>query len=255
MTISRIGFDVGTGDADGGALVTATGIANTQAGDIVYLFFKHEGASTTYTASDSASNDWSSAQVSTVSSTQSSSNGDLHCVMFRKVLTAGATSHTFTVTPAANRTWRGLMAVVHRSTLGGFTPVSGTLSTDGVAADGVLESLGNMSPSTNYCAGLGIGAYYSLSSGGVTPGSGWTEEHESGAKYFESRFSNSGGATVAGDFTSSHGSNGEYVAIMVADIESSGGGGGGGGGPATTYLRNQLTRSYRPRPFAPGRGR
>ena len=47
----------------------------------------------------------------------------------------------------------------------------------------------------------------------------------------------------------------DHYDVLVLDDDTPVGGGGGGSATGTTYLRNQLTRSYRPRPYAPGRGR
>jgi hypothetical protein len=63
------------------------------------------------------------------------------------------------------------------------------------------------------------------------------------------------GTTDTANWTLS-GTNDGYAAVIAVYKEAAGGGGGGGtSGGMMTYLRNQLTRSYRPRPFAPGRGR
>lgn len=220
MTISFVNSGANSTAGTGQAALTTSAIANTQAGDLAFVFYKYEGSSTTMTVSDSASNTWTGSTLTTKSSTLTNSNGTLHCGLHAIVLSTGATSHTFTATVggAETRTYFSVDAVVFRTTGSGWTAVSSPLNSQGNTSG--TQSIGNLSPSGNYAAFAGIGAYFDSTS--ITAGSGWTLASGGAHWQGEQRLSNSGGATIACDFGNFQ-TGDEWVGAAAAYTETGGG--------------------------------
>ena len=208
MTISYIG--AGKDDINGTAAsaVTTAAIANTQSGDLVFLFVKYEGASTTRTISDSAGgNTWTSRGA------VSHANGDMHTEMFSCVLTNGAASHTFTCTLGAARAYFFVGALVYRSTVGwsyfDAATAQGTSST---------PSAGSKTPTGAYVAATGFGEYAAVT---WTAGAGWTGGLTGTfATSFVEHRTNTTGETITGNATPS--ASMDWAANMAVFLEGTG---------------------------------
>lgn len=215
MTTTYIGAT--KGDINGTpatSVTTDSATVNTSAGDLAFVFVKHEGGTTTRTISDSAGgNTWTSR------GSVDHSNGDMHTEMFTSVLTNGASGHTFTCTCGASRAYFFVGAVVFRSDVGWSY-------FDAATAQGSSSSpsAGSKTPTGAYVAVTGFGEYSAVT---WTAGAGWTSTLTGTfATSFVERRTNTTGETITGNATPS--SSMDWAANMVVFLESSGGGGGSG---------------------------
>lgn len=208
MTISYIGAAKEDINGTAASAVTTAAIANTQPGDLVFVFVKHEGASTTRTISDSAGgNSWTSrGSVSHI-------NGDMHTEMFSCVLTNGAASHTFTCTLGAARVYFFVGALVYRSTVGwSYFDAAGAQGTSST------PSAGSKTPTGAYVAATGFGEYAAVT---WTAGTGWTGTLTGTfSTSFVERRTNTTGETITGDASPS--ASMAWSAQMVVFLEAAG---------------------------------
>lgn len=218
MTITYIGAT--KEDINGTAatsVTTSSASVNTIAGDLVFVFVKYEGLSTTRTITDSAGgNTWTSR------GSIDHTNNDLHSEIFTSVLTNGATAHQFTCTLGAARTYFFVGAIIFRSTVG--WAYFDAISAQGTSA---APSAGSKTPTGAYVAVTGFGEYAAVT---WTAGTNWTGTLTgTSAISFMERRTNTISETITGNATSS--SSMDWTANMAVFLESSGGGGGGTKGP------------------------
>lgn len=164
---SHIGSAWGANDASGTALAASTTIA-VNAGDLLLVFCKHEGAVTTIVASDNAGGGSNAYTGLTI---ESHTNGDLHARWCWAIAKASETL-TFTVTLGAARAYRKTAVLVGRPT------ASFTFDLDNQAT---AESIGGTVNHTTSSYATAGGAGYACAGFGEytvatwTPGTGWTE--------------------------------------------------------------------------------
>lgn len=159
------------GSSSGGVLTT--GAFDSTGYTHLGVFFKHEGAPTTLTPSDN--------KTSTVQDTltkEDHTSGDLSGQMFvLKIGTAGA-GHTVSVTPTANRSFRGLEVWL-------IDADSGTAALDAQSnAEGhsnAPDAGSLVTTGASVVSFLGCGLYNNQA---TTPGSGWTEDVDGSGRDF-----------------------------------------------------------------------
>ena len=207
MTITYIGAT--KGDISGTAatsVTTSSASVNTSAGDLVFVFVKHEGLSTTRTITDSAGgNTWTSR------GSIDHTNNDLHSEIFTSVLTNGATAHQFTCTLGAARAYFFVGAIIFRSTVG--WAYFDAISAQGTSA---TPSAGSKTPTGAYAAVTGFGEYAAVT---WTAGTGWTSTLTgTSAVSFMERRTNTISETITGNATSSSSMN--WTANMAVFLEA-----------------------------------
>ena len=193
-----------TTDGGGSGTTQGSNSISVNAGDLICIFVKHEGAPTTISLGDNKSNTWTSrAKVD-------HSGGGLSGELFTAVANGTYADLVVTATFAASRNWKGLWFHAYR-------PTGASLSFDTVASaqgTGTAIATGSLSIST---AG-GAGVCFVAGDGGVTytAGSGWTEQMDSG-DYSEDRLTAGSEGTINGQATASGSQNWLAIAMHLAE--------------------------------------
>lgn len=228
--------------------ISCSSTISVNSGDLVVLWVKHEGASTTLTGTDSTDTETMSAPA--VSSIQDGASGDLHTGFRYKTAATVTGSVTYKMTFGAARAYVELVAYVFRPD-GGET-VS-YLTDNGASGSSTTPNSGNISPTITDGVVLGGFGNYTSSSPSAVTINGVSAEGSTTATYamawYDILTTGFAGGAAAGTGYSSAAWTCGVIAFESAV------GGGGGGGDMTITLRNQMKRTYRPRPYAPGRGR
>ena len=173
---------------------------------------------------------------------------------------------TITMNLGTSLGWRGI-SVAEFSGVKTTDPIDGTneqgqwQTAPGTGTDGIKSGAGTQTPSENNCLVFGGSVMSGAGADGAshfTAGTNFTEpgsaEHVTSGdmsltnEYWIQTTATAANASFTGDISDDH------ITFQAIFLSPSGGGGGGSGTVFTT-LRNELLRTFRPRPFAPGRGR
>lgn len=201
--------------ASAGALTTGT-FDSTGYTHLV-VFFKHEGAAATLTPSDNkSSSSWNSLTQ------ENHTNGDENGQMFWVKIGSPGSGHTVTVTPSANRAWRGL--IVWRVNVdSGTAELDAQTNAEGDSAAPDGGSLATTGASVVSFMGCGL-----YDSAATAPGSGWTEDVD-GAGVTHAGFSRASETTSPIDPACTWSANNAWVVCAASLREGAGGGGGASG--------------------------
>ena len=170
---------------------------------------------------------------------------------YAKNITGGAC--TITVSMTGSNYYQRVIAVEY-SGLDTTAPLDVHTAVNDTTVSTTTDSASSGSTGTTSAAdSLVFGYIGPTQAGSITAGTGFTSiANEQGCLAEESNAASTGTyeATGTGDMTT------RVVAFVAVFKPAAGGGGGGGGTPsAPPQIRQLFHRSYRPRPYAPGRGR
>jgi len=125
--------------------VSLTGVT---AGNLICIFVKHEGASTTINVSDGTSS------FAAGSSYVSHGGGDLHVQCFYLLASAASGSVTYTATFGAGRAWRRVVVMEFA-----YTATATFTDGNGSAGDGTAPTTGDITAANNSVVFAGYGEY------------------------------------------------------------------------------------------------
>lgn len=178
---THVGGVQGSASGSGTGLNTSSSLA-VQAGDVILVASKWEGAVTTDAITDNAAG---GSNVYTGRVSHSHPDGEPHGFVHTAIAKASETL-TFTQTLGAARVWRSIHVAVGRPA------ASKTFAYDNAASANSPSGADNANPATGAYAVAGIGGYAAafvaeFTSRTYTPGTGWTELSEAGSSYSEYR--------------------------------------------------------------------